>query len=65
MTRLEALKAAEELVDKLTGAVLNSRGYPVDGWRPTSLEDRVAAILRTAAFLLGETESQADYEERA
>lgn len=54
MTRLEALKAAEELVDRLGSAPVNSRGYTVDGWRAPSLDDRVDAILKTAAFLLAE-----------
>lgn len=62
MTRLEALKAAEELVDKLTTAPTNSRGYTVDGWRAPTLSDRVTAILTTAAFLLGE-DMQLDYQE--
>lgn len=50
MTREEALKVAEETVDRLAPKT-NARGY-ADGTAP--LKERIAAILEIAAFLLGE-----------
>lgn len=47
MTRAEALKAAEDLITRLSPST-NARGY-ADG--TASLSDRVTAILRVADFL--------------
>lgn len=52
MSRAEALKLAEETVTRLAPAT-NARGY-ADGTAP--LTDRVNAILRTAAYLMKETQ---------
>lgn len=49
MTRLEALKHAEELVDRLAPSKTD-RGYPVTGG-PT-LDERVTAITDVADWLL-------------
>lgn len=50
MGRAEALKVAEETVDRLAPKT-NARGY-TDGTAP--LKERVAAILELAAFLTGD-----------
>lgn len=52
MTRAEALTLARQTVDGMTVAPLNSRGYPVDGWRAPTLSERTEAILAFANFLM-------------
>lgn len=53
MSRSEALDKAQELVGKLATIPLNSRGYPADGHKAASLDERTAAILSMARFLMG------------
>jgi hypothetical protein len=52
--RLEALEKASAAVAQMTAPVMNSKGYPVDGYRALAHEDRISFVLRTARFLLGE-----------
>lgn len=54
MTRVEALKFAEDLVSRLAPTT-NARGYsyPADGVSP--LDARVSAILCIAEFLIGDS----------
>lgn len=51
--RADAMKAAEEMVARLSTPPTNVRGYTVDGWKAPTLAERTAEILRVASFLLG------------
>lgn len=52
--RAVALDKAREVVDGLSTAPVKANGYAVDGWRAPTLDERVDAILRLAAFLSGQ-----------
>lgn len=54
MTRLEALKEAEELVNRLTLGPANGKGYHDVSIKGTTLEERTQAILSVADWLLRE-----------
>jgi len=56
LSREEALEVAVAVVEKLGNTPdLNARGYKVDGWKPPTVEERVAAILAIAGFLVRPT----------
>jgi hypothetical protein len=52
MTRAEALARALETVASLSYAPTNTRGYTDSSYRPPTLGERTAAVLRVAAFLI-------------
>lgn len=54
MNRAEALELADKMVAGWTGQTKNERGYVHDKWQPTPLPGRTDAVLKLAAFLLGD-----------
>lgn len=49
--RQRAMEFAEALVDRLAAPKMKPNGYPVDGYRTPTLEERTAQILRVAEFI--------------
>lgn len=51
MNRAEALDKAKVIVDSWSEAPMKANGYPVDGWKPPTLQERTAAVTQIAEFL--------------
>jgi hypothetical protein len=51
MNRAEALAMANMVVGEWLDPPKNQRGYPVDGWKPTSATERAAIVVQLAEFL--------------
>lgn len=59
MQRLEALRHAMDMVDKMSAPVTNARGYPADGYKGPTWAERQAAVMEIAAFLEGQPSDSA------
>lgn len=57
LTRLDAFQQAKALVDEMSKAPVNSKGYTPDGWKAPSLHEKMNETLRVAEFLLGGTDA--------
>jgi len=51
MDREQALAKANEIVAGWLDPPTNQRGYPVDGWKPTSPTERADIVVKLAEFL--------------
>lgn len=51
MNRAESLDKAKEMVDAMADVPTKPNGFPVDGSKPPTLEERTRAILQLAEFL--------------
>jgi hypothetical protein len=51
MNREQAVAFANAMVNEWLDTPKNSRGYPVDGWKPPTLAERTEAVTKLAEFI--------------